>query len=207
VGDGDERRLSAYDELPACEITASQLVAWNMARFRQAAGMKQEELARHIGSTRKSVSALETSWKGGRPRQFDATEIVALAHALRVPVTAFLLPPEDDGVTCRYVLLTPDGQDDLSMAELASYLESVPSDDDSPAMDYYRHRHLALGAYRDPARLHEIAGTFDDYTTEEHISSRMTDLDDHYAALRKMLLDIDGQQDGLQRKLERIRRQ
>lgn len=207
MGDGEPVRASAYDELPACEITASQLVAWNMARFRRAAGLRQEELAARIGSTRKSVSALETSWKGDRPRQFDAGEIVALAHAIGVPVAAFLLPPEDDGVSCRYVLLTPEGQDDLSMADLSAQVISGPSEDDTPAMAYYRHRYEALRAYLDPSRLHEIAGTFDDYTTEEHIASRMSDLSGLYDSARRLLLDIDGQQDGLQRKLDGIRKQ
>lgn len=199
--------MSAYDELPACEITASQLVAWNMARFRRAAGMGQEDLAARIGSTRKSVSALETSWKGGRARQFDAAQIVALSAALGVPIAAFLLPPEDDGVNCRYVLLAPEGRPDLSMADLASYLSSAPSEDDTPAMAYYRSRRAALDAYLDPARLHEAAGTFDDYATEEHITARMSDLGELFAAARRQALDIDGQMEGLQRKLERIRKQ
>lgn len=189
------------------QITASQLVAWNMARFRRAAKMKQADLARRIGSTSKAVSALETSWKGDRTRQFDAGELVALAAALGVPVAAFLLPPEDDGVNCRYVLMTPDGQDDLAMADLAGFLMSAPAEDDSPAMAYYRSRYAALGAYLDPARLHEIAGTFDDYTAEEQVEVRMATLAGYYDALRAVLLDIDGQQEALERKREEMRRQ
>lgn len=205
--DGEPPRTSAYDELPACEITASQLVAWNLARFRHAAGMQQDELGAKLGWDGKKVSALETSWKGGRPRQFEASAIVALAAALGVPVAAFLLPPEDDGVNCRYVLMTPEGQDDLSMADLAGLLMSAPSEDDTPAMAYYQERYAALGAYLDPGRLHEIAGTFDDYTAAEQIEARMRTVIGHYDALRAVLLEFDGQLGALDRKRERIRGQ
>lgn len=203
---GNPERVTAYDDLPAVTITASQLVAWNMARFRQAAGLRQEELAARIGSTRKSVSALETSWKGGRPRQFDAGEIIALAAALGVPVAAFLLPPDDDGVTCRYALAMPGGRDDLSMAALATYIIAAPSEDDTDAMAYYRSRHaVALAAYLDPAVAHEIAGTFDALTTGEQVEDRQRRLSYYYDALRAVLLDIDGQQDALERRREELR--
>jgi hypothetical protein len=207
VGDGEPERLSAYDELPACEITASQLVAWNLARFRQAAGLQQDELGAKLGWSGKKVSALETSWKGGRPRQFEASVLVALSAALGIPVAAFLLPPEDDGVNCRYVLLGPEGQDDLSMADLAAQVISAPAEDDTKAMAYYRHRYEALAGYLDPSRLHEVSGTFDDYTAEEHITVQLAKLGRLYDGLREALLEFDGQQDGLQRKLERIRGQ
>jgi transcriptional regulator with XRE-family HTH domain len=122
VADQDEPRASAYDSLPAVRVTASQLVAWNLARFRQAAGLQQDELGARLGWSGKKVSAMETSWKGAKTRQFEVSAVVALAAALRVPAAAFLLPPDDDGVACRYVLAGPDGQEDLSMAALVTYL-------------------------------------------------------------------------------------
>lgn len=44
----------------------------------------------------KSFSAAERSVDGKRVRQFHADEVIAFARAFEVPLTAFLLPPEDD---------------------------------------------------------------------------------------------------------------
>lgn len=198
---------STYDALPERRITAGQLVAWNLARLRREADMLQEDLGARIGWDKKAVSSAERSWEK-RPRQFDAATIVALAAALHVPLAAFLLPPDDDGVTCRYVLATPDGQPDMSMADLVAYVISDPGEDETPVMDYYRQRYAnALSAYLDPARIHEITGTTAAYTTEEFITGRIAQLQEHYDNLRGVLLDIDGQQDALARRLEEVRKE
>jgi hypothetical protein len=42
-----------------------------------------------------SVSAAERSWQGGRPRKFDANEILALSKIFDEPIAYFFLPPED----------------------------------------------------------------------------------------------------------------
>lgn len=77
----------------------NQLVAFNMAFYRKAAGMLQEELAGELRTrtsmpwSKVSVSAAERSWDGDRPKHFDATQLLALADIFGVPITAFLLPP------------------------------------------------------------------------------------------------------------------
>lgn len=77
----------------------NQLVAYNMAFYRKAAGMLQEELAAELRTrtsmhwSKVSVSAAERSWDGDRPKHFDATQLLALADIFGVPITAFLLPP------------------------------------------------------------------------------------------------------------------
>ncbi|MEU9839717.1 hypothetical protein AB0C69_10905, partial [Actinomadura sp. NPDC048032] len=64
----------AYGELPAAAITLNQLVAYNMAYFRKAAGLTQEDLGKLLrGWTQKpwgkaAVSAAERAWDGKRPR-------------------------------------------------------------------------------------------------------------------------------------------
>ncbi len=79
--------------------SANQLVAYNMAFYRKAAGMLQEELAVELRRrtampwSKVSVSAAERSWDGDRPKHFDATQLLAFADIFGVPITAFLLPP------------------------------------------------------------------------------------------------------------------
>jgi hypothetical protein len=41
---------------------------------------------------------------------------------------------------------------------------------------------------------------FDAYATEEHIDARLRWLADRYDGLRALLLDLDGQQDALERR-------
>lgn len=102
-----------YDELPGRHITLNQVVAYNMAYYRKVAGLTQDELAdRLFGWTSKpwtkvAVSAAERSWDGKRIRQFDADLIFGLSQALKVPVTAFFMPPDIDGVNERYLIDPP----------------------------------------------------------------------------------------------------
>lgn len=62
-----------------------------------------------------SVSAAERSWQGGRPRRFDASEIVALAKIFDEPVGFFFLPPEGGNYTAKHVGMKEfkDGQPNL----------------------------------------------------------------------------------------------
>lgn len=83
-------------------LTINQLVAMNVQRVRKARGWSQEELGEALTrlTNRKwspaSVSAAESSWRGGRVRRFDANELVAFSLIFKLPVSHFLLPPTDD---------------------------------------------------------------------------------------------------------------
>ena len=145
-----------YSGLPGVHVTVNQLVSFNMARFRKAAGMTQAELGERIGLSFRAVSAAERTWgrTDGKGRVFDADLITALAHALDIPVSAFFLPPPDDGISKRYSFHLPSeggDEDCLIMGDLVWLLLSDPSDDDSPAMNAYRGRYMdALGRYLPP---------------------------------------------------------
>jgi transcriptional regulator with XRE-family HTH domain len=138
--------------LPVRRLTVNRLVAYNMAAFRKAAGLTQEELGEPLGWSVASVSAAERSWDGKRVKKFDADEIVAIALALGVPISALFLPPEDDGTAVRYMFDTP-GSRDGGLGVLLTY--SFPAHEgDSPVMDAYRKRIIAAGAsdrLEDPA--------------------------------------------------------
>ena len=113
---------------PEREVTVNMLVAYNMARFRQASGMTQAALGEELGGwTKGAVSAAERSWDGTRVRKFDADEIATLASIFCVPILAFFLPPADDGVTARYAVRGDDGP--VPMEEYFRYLWSDPDPD------------------------------------------------------------------------------
>ena len=87
------------DELP-CEFkTVDQIVAWNIAWYRKAAGLTQERLGELLGGrSERNISADERSWDGGHTREFKAQDIAALSAAFGIPIGAFFLPPADDGI-------------------------------------------------------------------------------------------------------------
>lgn len=82
----------------------SQLVAYNMAFFRKAADLGQQEFGQLVGWSAASVSAAERSWDGKRIKKFDADEITEIAAALGLPVTALFLLPADHRTAVRYVI-------------------------------------------------------------------------------------------------------
>jgi transcriptional regulator with XRE-family HTH domain len=133
------------EDLPERRITPNQLIALNMARFRKAAGMTQEQLGEQLGGwSNAAVSAAERSWDGKRIRQFDADSIMAIAMAIGVPVAALLLPPEDAGVAARYVLELPGAAGGEDMSALLSCVLPGYSES-SPAMREYTRRLIAAG--------------------------------------------------------------
>lgn len=135
------------EQLPAVRKTVNQIVARNMAYYRRAAGLKQEELGERIGRAKRSVSADETSWEGGHTREFNAQEITGLAVALGIPIIAFFLPPEDDGMDVRYVFRGPGETGDLGMEDLMS-AAMHDTDAETLAMNAYRRRLIgAVGEY------------------------------------------------------------
>ncbi len=121
------------------KITPNQVVAWNMAYYRQAAGMNQAELGERLGGwSVVSVSAAERSWDGKRVRKFDADEVTLIAAVLGVPVAAMFIPPPG--------------------AEVSPSPLFAPAEPESPASDAYRERLAGAGR----AGL-EISGAGEEY--------------------------------------------
>lgn len=116
-----------------------------MAYFRKAAGLSQQELADKLGWLKSVVSTAERTWEARRTRNFTVDDLVEIASALGLPVAAFLLPPENDGVAIRYVLEQHSG-DLQPMHDLLPLLTGVVTDHDSPAVTAYRNRLMAAGA-------------------------------------------------------------
>jgi hypothetical protein len=130
--------------LPERRVTVNQLVAYNMAFFRKAAGLGQQDFGEPLGWSAASVSAAERSWESRRIKKFDADEIAQIAGALGVPLAALFLPPEDHGTAVRYVLRLP-GSGLRDLGDLLPLALPAPGDD-SAVMDAYRKRVIAAGA-------------------------------------------------------------
>ncbi|MCP3855559.1 MAG: helix-turn-helix transcriptional regulator [Actinomycetia bacterium] len=79
--------------------TPNQIVAYRVAEARRMRGWTQEqaasELEPYLGTklSNASFSAIERSFAGGRVRQFNADEILALARGFRLPIGWFFTPP------------------------------------------------------------------------------------------------------------------
>jgi transcriptional regulator with XRE-family HTH domain len=130
--------VDKHPETPPFErVTADQVVAMNIRRFRIAAGITQGELGELLGWTATNVSAAERSADPARDRRrFDAQALTEIAAALGVPLVALFLPPPGDGDAARYLLATRSGDSDM-----AAYMEALvmpDSDSDGPAMEAYR---------------------------------------------------------------------
>jgi transcriptional regulator with XRE-family HTH domain len=128
---------------PRREVTVNSLVAYNVARFRNALGMTQRQLGELLGWSEASVSAAERSWEGRRVREFDADEIVRIAGVFAIPVIALLLPPEDSGTKVDYTFQAGDDQVDTD-----GLLSRILTDfqGDTPSMTALRDRLARLGA-------------------------------------------------------------
>jgi transcriptional regulator with XRE-family HTH domain len=206
---------SAYADLRGRHITVNQVVAWNLAYFRKAAGLTQDELGEQIGWSKAIVSAAERSWDGKRVRQFSADDVVAIAAAFGLPVVAMFLPPEDDGVNLRYLIYLPikryaDG-DGLNMCytmhDLMLHVVPEPSEggdspDDYSVMRRYWNRYVAaVNGYLRADTVGELADYVEDLTTEERIVEHLARLRGQYDALREMISDNDHLQSALTEKL------
>ena len=79
--------------------TPNQIVAYRIHEARRMRGWTQEqaaaELEPYLGTklSTASFSAIERSFAGGRIRQFNADEILALARGFRLPIGWFFTPP------------------------------------------------------------------------------------------------------------------
>jgi transcriptional regulator with XRE-family HTH domain len=145
------------DDIPERRVTVSQWVGFNIAAYRKAAGLTQEQLGERLGGwSGASVSAAERSWEGKRVRKFDADELVQIAAALGVPVLALLLPPPDAGTAVRYVFEADSGVPS-SLPDLLDLI--MPSyTGETPVMAAFLDRIMAIGASRHIRDVDEILG-------------------------------------------------
>jgi transcriptional regulator with XRE-family HTH domain len=139
------------DSLPRRQVTVDQVVAWNIAWYRRAAGLTQEQLGARIGWSKIAVSAAERSVAESRDRRrFDAQTLTEFSIALGVPIVALFLPPEDDAIREHFVFRVGDNDEDDTMTDL---MRAVVPDTgyDTPVMAAYRKRfQAALTFYADP---------------------------------------------------------
>lgn len=201
VSDGETEGHAALDdqapELPSRDITVNMLIGYNMAYFRKAAGLTQEELGQRLGWTNVAVSAAERSWDGKRMRQFDADVIADLAMALGVPVAALFLPPEDDGERQRYVMHAGDVPgESISMGHLLSYVIPDPPLGGGPALRAYEDRVVAAMDAYFPDVSEELRARLRQRATDEQLAKVLQEAREHRAqmdqvgtAIESMLAD------------------
>lgn len=83
-------------------MSINEIVSYNLMRARRSNAWTQSDVAglleKYTGRawSNASVSAAERAWQGGRPRKFDANELIALTKIFDVPLGYFFLPPEDE---------------------------------------------------------------------------------------------------------------
>jgi transcriptional regulator with XRE-family HTH domain len=133
-----------YNWLPVRRLTVNAVVAINMAFFRKALGMTQEELGDLIGWGKSVVSTAERSWEAKRVRNFTADDLISIADALGIPLAGLFLPPEDDGVAFRYVLEVPGAGERPLKNLLPAVLAGLEGN--TPALEAFRQRLVAAGA-------------------------------------------------------------
>jgi transcriptional regulator with XRE-family HTH domain len=120
-------------------LTADQVVALNLWRWRREAGLTQEAAGKLLGLSADNLGQAERSRDPGQPRRrFDAQAVAEMALALGVPVAALFLPPPDDGDGTRYLLAARERHYD--MADMMALLTMPDNDDETPVMDAYRAR-------------------------------------------------------------------
>ncbi|MFJ9628052.1 hypothetical protein ACIRU8_10210 [Streptomyces sp. NPDC101175] len=157
----DESRYPEHLRTPPDKVlSANQIVAFNMWRSRRSAGWSQQDVAelleKYTGRpwSNASVSAAERSWQGGRPRKFDANEILAFSKIFDEPIAYFFLPPEDAGWNRKHVGMRefPDEHPNMDPEDKNSDLMAI-----IPTSDYV----ASLGLYQiTPAlefRMQELA--------------------------------------------------
>ena len=140
------------DEVPGRHVTVNQVVAFNLARWRKAAGLTQAELGEMLGGwSNATVSAAEKSWDGKRIRQFDADDLIAIAMALDIPLAALFLPPDDDGAAVRYLFHAHErGSACSDMATLFSLLFPDSTGDSPAEAEWQAALTAAVNRYMDP---------------------------------------------------------
>lgn len=188
----DSGNAGDYSSLPGEHVTVDQVVAVNVRYWRKAAGLTQKELGERIGWSHANLSAAERSAVEGKDkRRFDAHTLAALAKVLGVPIAALFLPPPDDGISKRYLFHAEPGECS-QMSELATMLISDPVGDDTPVMNAYRERYLAMiMTYGDEERGGELMAHAGDLTTAAKRADRLERLRWQREALAALVSDID----------------
>lgn len=157
-------------------VEVDQIVAMNIRYWRRIAGMTQEDLGNLLGWSAANVSAAERSADEKRERRrFDAGTLTALCVALRVPLIALFLPPEDDGDGNRYMFPACGASRD--MADLMT-LAIMPDrhDDDDVMADYRLRLTLAVTRYMDTDWAKEVARWLRDRESAELRADRAAHL-------------------------------
>jgi transcriptional regulator with XRE-family HTH domain len=175
------------DGLPERRVNVNQVVAFNMARWRKAAGLTQEELGERLGWSNTAVSAAERSVDGKRVRQFDADDLTSIAQALGMPLIAMFLPPGDDSVSVRYLI--GDDPDAPGMANLFALLLLDAAEPLDGA--WTEALEVAVARYTDPDLGAELLARLEDITSEERRAIRLERLRWQRDALRAVLADLD----------------
>jgi hypothetical protein len=152
--------------MPVAVKTVNQIVAWNIAYYRKVAGITQEEMGELIGGrSKRNISADERSWDGTHTREFDAQQLFVLSVAFGIPLVAFFLPPEDDGIDVRYEIQAAGktaGMKDLMTAAMHD------TDEESQVMNAYRWRmRETVARYLHPSWGELLAYWQSDRTTPE----------------------------------------
>ncbi|HEV3381650.1 MAG TPA: helix-turn-helix transcriptional regulator [Trebonia sp.] len=197
---------SGYADLPGKHVTINQIVAWNMTHWRKIAGLTQEELGDRLKWSAAVVSAAERSWDAKRIRQFSVDDLVNIAEALDLPVSALLLPPLDDGNELRYLFHLRNMDFCHNMYDLVNYVTSEPSEDDTPVMNRYRERYVTARNFYFGAGPEEGLKYLEDLTTEERVVDRLEQLREQYTVLRDVLGDNDKTQEALLARLSELRK-
>jgi transcriptional regulator with XRE-family HTH domain len=134
-------------------LSANQLVAFNLMRLRRHKDWSQQDVAelleKYTGRSwsNASVSAAERAWQGGRPRRFDASEILALSQIFDEPIASFFLPPAGNYRGTHIGMKEfPDGQpnrdpespdnDLMALVPVADVVRSALYHDVSPGFEF-----------------------------------------------------------------------
>lgn len=143
----DDAQTHPDDGLPIRLVTVNDVVSMNLAHFRKASGLSQQELADKIGWLKSVVSTAERSWEARRKRNFTVSDLIDIASGLDMPVAALLLPPEDDGTAITYMVdgLHGDGPRPLRDLVPLAMADSYAYAGQSPAAREFRRRLLAIG--------------------------------------------------------------
>ncbi|HEX3957852.1 MAG TPA: helix-turn-helix transcriptional regulator [Trebonia sp.] len=143
--DDDILKVPAPDGLPVRLVTVNDVVSMNLAHFRKAAGLSQQELANQIGWLKQVVSTAERSWEGRRTRNFTVGDLIDIAGGLGIPLAALLLPPDDDGTAVTYVVDGLDGSGPQLLRDLVPMVmaDSSSYDGESAVVKEFRRRLLA----------------------------------------------------------------
>lgn len=185
--------LRTPDEVPGQHVTLNQIVAFNMARWRKAAEMTQEELGERLGGwSNATVSAAERSWDGRRIRQFDADDLLAIALALDVPLAALFLPPDDDGARVRYLFHAHEhGASCSDMGDLFGLLLPESTGDSKAEPKWQAAYAAAVSRYQDPDRGEELVSYLDEMTSAQQRAERLERIRWEREAMLAVVADLD----------------